>query len=55
MCIAEDKELAERILRYMRITETEQLGMMRAAYATATRYESSLVLDTLFDKIFPEK
>ena len=49
------EELAERILRYMRMTETELIGMMRAAYATATRYESSLVLDTLFDKIFPEK
>lgn len=49
------EELAERILRYMRMTEPERLGMMRAAYATATRYESSLVLDTLFDKIFPEK
>ncbi len=47
-------ELANEIIKYMDFSAKEKNHMMNMAYKTALNYESSKVLTTLFDKIFPK-
>ena len=47
-------ELANNIIKYMDSSAKEKNCMMNMAYKTALNYESSKVLTTLFDKIFPK-
>ena len=47
-------ELANSIIKFILLDEMSRSEMMQSAYNTATKYETSVVLTKLFDKIFPK-
>ena len=47
--------LADNIIKFINMNESLRIKMMQSAYETATEYETSVVLEKLFNVIFPIK
>lgn len=47
-------ELADKIEKFIQLSESSHNDMMQFAYSTASEYETSCVLQKLFNEIFPQ-